>query len=84
MKDNKINVDLLVPSIGKKYNLFIPSNKLIGEIIYILSKTIHELTGYFPENHHLVLYDVIENKIYENNIEVINTEIKNGSVLALI
>lgn len=84
MKENKINVDLIVPSIGKKYNLFIPNNKLVGEIVYILNKSIHELTGYFPQNQNLVIYDVMENKIYDNNVEIINTEIKNGSILALI
>lgn len=84
MKDNKVNVDLLVPSIGEKFNLFIPVNKSVGEIIVILNNTIKEITGYFPQNKYLSILDVLENKIYDYNQMLINTGIKNGSVLALI
>ena len=44
MKDSKINVELIVPSILEKYNIFLPANKTIGEIIVILNKTINEIT----------------------------------------
>ena len=55
MKDNKINVDLIVPSIGEKYNIFIPVNKTIGEVIVILNKTINELNPNFPIVNNLSL-----------------------------
>lgn len=84
MKDNKVNVDLIVPSIGEKYNLFIPVNKTIGEVIVILNNIISDLSGCFPRVNNLSLLNVIENKIYESNSEIINTDIKNGSILALI
>lgn len=84
MKENKVNVELIVPSIGKRYNIFIPVNKTIGEVIIILNKTINEMTGYFPKNNKLSLLNVYENTIYEYNVEIINSGIKNGSVLALI
>lgn len=84
MKDNKVNVDLIVPSIGEKYNIFIPVNKTVGEVIQILNNTINDLTGCFPQNNYLSLLDVIENKFYDFNEEVINTGIKNGTILALI
>lgn len=84
MKDNKVNVDLIVPSIGERYNLFIPVNKTVGEVIVILNNTINELTGCFPISNKLSLLDVMEIKLYDYNTELINTGIKNGSVLALI
>lgn len=84
MKGNKVNVDLIVPSIGERYNLFIPVNKTVGEVIVILNNTINELTGYFPENNSLAIIDVIESVIYDPNTELINTGIKNGSILALV
>ena len=84
MKDNKVNVDLIVPSIGEKYNIFIPVNKTVGEVIYILNKEINEMTNCFPINNKLSLLDVIDNKIYDFNIEIINSGIKNGTILALI
>jgi len=84
MKENKVNVELIVPSIGKKYNIFIPVNKTIGEVIVILNKTINEMTGCFPMNNRLSILNVMESVIYEYDTEVINSGIKNGSILALI
>lgn len=84
MKDNKVNVDLIVPSIGQRYNLFIPVNKTIGEIIAILNDSINEMTGCFPISNKLSLIDVMSMKLYDLNVELINSGIKNGSVLALI
>ncbi len=84
MKENKINVELIVPSIGKRFDLFIPTNKTIGEIIVILNKTINEITGCFPENNHLALLNVLEVTIYDSKVELIKTGIKNGAILALI
>ena len=82
--DNKINVLLIVPSIGDRYNLFIPVNKTIGEVILILNNTINDMTGYFPIVNNLSIFDVINNKIYESNIDVKSAGIKNGAILALI
>lgn len=82
--DNKINVDLIVPSIGERYNIFIPVNKSIGEVIVILNNTINNMTGYFPIVNNLSILDVVSNKIYENNIDVKSAGIKNGAILALI
>jgi len=84
MKDNKVNVDLIVPSIGEKYNVFIPVNKNIGEVIVILNNMIKDLDSSFPSLNNLSLLDIIDNKIYDINIDVINTGIKNGTILALI
>ena len=84
MKENKVNVELIVPSLGKKYNIFIPVNKTIGEVIIILNKTINEMTGCFPINSKLTILNVVESVIYDYDTEVINSGIKNGSILALI
>lgn len=82
--DNKVNVDLIVPSIGERYNIFIPVNKTIGEVIVILNNTINNMTGYFPIVNNLSILDVVSNKIYESNVDVKSAGIKNGAILALI
>ena len=84
MKDNKVNVDLIVPSIKERFNIFIPVNKTIGEVIVILNKTINEMNNNFPIANNLSLLDIVDNKIYDINSEIINTGIKNGTILALI
>ena len=84
MKDNKVNVDLIVPSIGEKYYLFIPVNKTIGEVILILNKSINEMTGCFPIVNNLSLMDVMDNRIFEIDKDIKSLGIKNGTTLALI
>ena len=84
MKENKVNVELIVPHVGKRYNIFIPVNKTVGEVIVILNKTINEMTGCFPMNNKLSLLNVMESSIFDYNVEIINSGIKNGSILALI
>lgn len=84
MKDNKINIDLIVPSITKKYNLFIPANKSVGEVIKILNIAINEMVSDFPISNNLAILNVLENVIYDEKEEIIKTTIKNGSLLALI
>ena len=84
MKENKVNVDLIVPNIGERFNIFIPVNKTVGEVIVILNKVINEIDNKFPITNNLSIYDVIENKIYDLDIEIKNTSIKNGTILALI
>lgn len=84
MKENKVNVELIVPSVGKVYSVFIPINKTIGEVIVILNRTINEMTSAFPLSNKLSILNVMESVIYEKEVEIINTGIKNGSILALI
>lgn len=84
MKDNKVNVDLIVPSLGEKFNVFLPLNKTIGEIIFILNNILNDLTGNFPKNKSLVLLNVVESRIYDFDVELINSGVKNGTILALI
>lgn len=82
--DNKVNVDLIVPSIGERYNIFIPVNKTIGEVTVILNNTINNMTDYFPLVNNLSILDVVSNRIYESNVDVKSAGIKNGAILALI
>lgn len=84
MKENKVNVELIVPNIGKRYSVFIPVNKTIGEVIVILNKSLNEMTDCFPISNKLSILNVMESVIYDYDAEVINTSIRNGSILALI
>lgn len=84
MKENKINVDLIVPSIDEKYNVFIPVNKTIGEVIVILSTMINESINCFIFNKNLCLLNVYENVIYSFDVTVKDCKLKNGALLALI
>jgi len=82
---NKVLIELIVPEIDKKYMLFIPINKKVGNIIGLLNKSIQELSNglYFGDNK-TALYDKETGEKYSINELVRNTKIRNGSILILM
>ncbi|MCI6847365.1 MAG: hypothetical protein MR835_00710 [Erysipelotrichaceae bacterium] len=82
---NKINVDIIVPSINETYNLFIPINKTVGEIIKLLNQSINELTNNdFPISNKLSLVNLNTGEIYNTSKIVKENHIEDGSRLVLI
>jgi len=82
---NKINVDVTVPAINETYNLFIPINKKVGEIIKLLNQSINELSnGEFPILNNLSLINLVTGDVYELNKLVKDNEILDGSKLVLL
>ena len=85
MKNNKILINLIVPTLNETYNIFIPINKTVAETITLFNQAIHDLTdGKFPisSNLSLINCDTKEEYNYDYSIKV--CQIKNGSTLALI
>ena len=82
---NKILIDLVVPEIDQKYNIYIPVNKRIGNIIILLNKVVTELSnGIYEGNEKTSLYNKNTNERYAINALVRETNIRNGTVLVLI
>ena len=66
MNNNKVCVDLIVPSIETKYNVFIPVNKKTIEIIFLLNKAINEMSnGAFKITDKLSLINAKTGIIYD-------------------
>ena len=84
MKD-KIFIELIVPDIEEIYNIYIPINKRIGNIIKLLNKAIYELTdGVFIGTNKIGLYNRETGVKYDINKLVRETDIRNGTVLVLL
>ena len=82
---NKFLIELVVPDIDEKFNLFIPINKRIGNIIVLLNKSVCEITnGAYIGSEKNCLYSKTTGKKYEINDLVRNTDIRHGSSLILI
>ena len=82
---NKINVDVIVPALEERYNVFIPVNKKTIEIIFLLNKAINEISsGSFPIGEELSLIDGFTGSIYDINKTVKENKILNGSKLILM
>lgn len=82
---NKVLVSLSVPEIDKKYDIYLPINKKIGNIINLLNKTINELTdGEYILSNSNSLYNVVTKEKYSSDVLLANTNIRNGTLLVLL
>lgn len=85
MMNNKVLVKLYVPMLETQYDVWIPINKKIHKVISLLKKAVNEFYGgyYIPTNMPM-LYDKITAKMYDLNLIVKDTNIRNGSEIVLL
>jgi len=83
--NNKFLIRLYVPLIESTFEIWIPPNKKIDNIIHLLVKAIFEQSkgNYKPESLPN-LYNKATAEIYKLEDKVIDTNIRNGSELILI
>ncbi len=83
--NNKVCVDLIVPSIEERYNAFIPVNKKTLEIIFLLNKAISDITdGAFAPSDKLSLINAEDGTIYDVDSTFLENKILNGAKIILI
>ena len=83
--NNKICIDLIVPAIEERYNVFIPVNKKTIEIIFLLNKAINEMSnGSFPISDELSLINATDGTIYDVDKTALENKILNSSKIILI
>lgn len=83
--ENKYLVELFVPSIQKIYNIYIPVNRRVGNLILLLNKSVFELSnGEYHGNKNTCLYDRETGERLDANSLIRNTRIKNGSGIVLL
>ena len=83
--NNKVLVNMYVPILERKYEIFLPANKTIGEIIILVSKVLTELSN----NHYSYqnierIYNKYTGVEYELDKTLKDTDIRNGSELIFI
>ena len=81
---NKILVQLLVPDIEEKYDVFIPINKKIGNIILLLAKSVRELDDNEQIKDTSCLYNRDTGVKYNPDLLIIDSDIRNGTTLVLM
>lgn len=67
----------------QEYNVFIPIGKTIGTVKSVIMNTISELTGQKFINE-MILLNKLTGDVYDDDILVKNTQIRNGTKLLLI
>lgn len=82
---NKVLINLNVPEIDQSFDIYLPINKKVGNIINLLNKAINELTdGEFELSLNNKLYNKTTKELYQSDILLANTNIRNGSSLVLL
>ena len=85
MNKNKILVQLEIPMLEKKIDLFIPINKKIGTIKSLIEKALVDMSGHSSVvSDKSNIYNKATGEIYNVNESVKNTDLENGSKIVLI
>ena len=85
MKMDKVLVKVYVPMLEGIYDVWIPSNKRIHEIIVLLVKAIFELSeGCYNPSKMPSLYDKITAEEFDFNSILKDTTVRNGTEVILI
>ena len=85
MEKNKILIELEIPAIEKKFDLFIPINKKIGTIKSLIEKGLAESNDIDYEiKEDTNLFSKDTGNIYDVNNTVRDTDLKNGSRIILL
>lgn len=83
--NNKVCIDLIVPSIEERYNVFIPVNKKTIEIIFLLNKAINDMTdGNFVISDKLSLINADNGAVYDVSKTILENNILNSTKIILI
>lgn len=82
---NKVLIELVVPDLEEKYDVYIPINKRVGNITILLAKTIDDLSGgYYKDYDNVGLYSGVTGERYAIDMLIRDSDIRNGSRIILM
>ncbi len=82
--NNKILIQLYIPLIEEEYDIFIPINKRVGTIKQLIEKNISEQSNGYIIKEDTNLYSKETGKVYDVQLIVKDTDLKNGSRVVLL
>lgn len=83
--NEKYLVNISVPIINEKFDIFIPKRSKVNNIIYLIIKLISSTTERMPSEYDdLVLFNKKDGVAYDGNMLIQDTSIENGSELIII
>lgn len=83
--NNKALVEISVPAAGQKYDVYIPLESKMSQVVKMVAAALSDLSdGKYKATDEAILCDAETGIIFNVNIEVAELGIKNGSRLMLI
>lgn len=80
----RVYVIIEMPIIDKKYEILVPIDRRIHELIKVLKKSIPQLREGYYTNHIPNIYNKSTGKVYDMNDLFRNSDIKMGTRLVLL
>lgn len=82
---NKVLTEIYVPSVDERYNIYLPLNKNVAEIITLIGKSIGELKRIENINYNnFSLYNKDNGIVYSPEKLIRETNIRNGTRLIMM
>lgn len=82
--DFRVYVIIEMPILDKKYELMVPVDRRIHDLIRILKKTIPELSKNYYKDKTPNIYNKTTGKMYDLNMIIKNSDIKMGTRLIIV
>lgn len=80
----RVYIMLEIPILDKKYELLVPIDRRIHDLVDILTVNIPELKENYYQDRKPNLYNKISGELYDMNLIIKNSNIKTGTRLLLI
>lgn len=80
----RVYIIVETPILDKKYELLVPIDRRIHELISLLKKNIPELSENYYKNNKPYLFNKSTGEMYDMNLLIKNSNIKTGTRLVLI
>lgn len=80
----RVYVTIEAPILEKKYELLVPVDRRIHDLISLLKNNIPELSNNYYKNNNPNIYNKSSGELYDINLIIKNSNIKTGTRLILI
>ena len=85
MIENKVLIRVNVPSLEKKYDVYVPVNRKVHSVIKMIKESLSELSlGVFSSQEDYLLYNAETGIMYDMNVLIRDTDIRNGSEVIML
>ena len=86
MMKNKVIIKAVFPAIDRSFDIKIPVNELVWKVSSLVSKAIYDMNGlpFDINTDNFAMISKSTGKIYESNLAIIDTDIRNGSEIIFI
>jgi len=82
--DFRVYVIIYAPILEKKYEVLVPIDRRVHDLVSLLKKSIPELSSDYYTNNQPNIYNKISGNVYDMNTIIKDSDIRTGTRLLLI